>query len=64
MGGEVRGINQVERRIKEGEKLGFKKCVIPESNYRNLKENFKIEVSGVRNLKEALSTLLKKASSK
>jgi DNA repair protein RadA/Sms len=64
LGGEVRGINQVERRIKEGEKLGFKRCVIPESNFRNLKENFKIEISGVRNLKEALSTLLKKASSK
>lgn len=64
LGGEVRGISQVERRIKEGEKLGFKRCIIPESNFRNLKESFKIEVSGVRNLKEALSTLLKKASSK
>src|SRR3972149_144168 len=64
LGGEVRGISQVERRIKEGEKLGFKRCVIPENNFRNLKENFKIEVSGVRNLKEALSTLLKKASGK
>ncbi len=64
LGGEVRGISQVERRIKEGEKLGFKRCIIPESNFRNLKESFKIEVSGVRNLKEALSTLLKKDSSK
>ncbi|MCJ7458037.1 MAG: DNA repair protein RadA [candidate division Zixibacteria bacterium] len=61
LGGEVRGISQVERRIKEGEKLGFKRCIIPESNFRNLKENFKIEVSGVRNLKEALSILLKKS---
>ncbi len=62
LGGEVRGISQVERRIKEGEKLGFKRCVIPESNFRNLKENFKIQITGVTNLREALAALLKKDS--
>lgn len=62
LGGEVRGISQIERRIKEGEKLGFRRCVIPENNARSLKNNFKIEISGVRNLKEAMSTLLKKDS--
>jgi len=48
LGGEVRSINQIERRIKEGEKLGFKSCVIPDGNLRNLKGKFKIEISGVK----------------
>ena len=30
--GEVRRINMIEKRLKEAEKLGFKKCIIPESN--------------------------------
>ncbi|MFH0930608.1 MAG: DNA repair protein RadA [Candidatus Zixiibacteriota bacterium] len=63
LGGEVRSINQIERRIKEGEKLGFKRCVIPEGNLKNLKGKFKIEISGVKNIKDALAILLKKASS-
>lgn len=61
LGGEVRSINQIEKRIKEGERLGFKRCVIPEGNYRNLKGSFKTEITGVKSVKEALTTLLKKA---
>ncbi len=61
LGGEVRSINQIERRIKEGEKLGFKRCVIPEGNLRNLKGKFMIEISGVRNIKETLAILIKKS---
>jgi len=61
LGGEVRSISQIEKRIKEGEKLGFKRCVIPEGNLRNLKGDFKIEILGVKTLKEALSILLKKS---
>jgi len=66
LGGEVRSINQIERRIKEGEKLGFNRCVIPEGNLKNLKGKFKIEISGVKDIKEALAVLFKKqvASSK
>ena len=60
LGGEVRSINQIERRIKEGEKLGFKSCVIPDGNLRNLKGKFKIEISGVKSIKEALVVLFKK----
>ncbi|MCJ7496552.1 MAG: DNA repair protein RadA, partial [candidate division Zixibacteria bacterium] len=60
LGGEVRSINQIERRIKEGEKLGFKSCVIPDGNLKNLKGKFKIEISGVKSIKEALAILFKK----
>ncbi len=60
LGGEVRSISQIERRIKEGEKLGFKSCVIPDGNLKNLKGKFKIEISGVKSIKEALAVLFKK----
>jgi len=60
LGGEVRSINQIEKRIKEGERLGFKRCIIPEGNYRNLKGSLKTEIFGVKSVKEALTTLLKK----
>ena len=30
--GEVRAVNMIEKRLKEAEKLGFKKCIIPENN--------------------------------
>ena len=30
--GEVRSVNMIDKRIKEAEKLGYKTCIIPESN--------------------------------
>src|SRR5699024_7507343 len=50
--GEVRRINFIEKRLKEAEKLGFKTCVIPESNKKVLKDKFKLDIIGVRNVKE------------
>ena len=55
--GEVRAVNMIEKRIKEAEKLGFKKCIIPESNKKLLKENYKLDIIGVRNINEAIKGL-------
>jgi DNA repair protein RadA/Sms len=52
LGGEVRGVNQIEKRIKEAEKLGFKRVIIPENNLKNLSEKFKLEVKGVKKVAE------------
>ena len=52
--GEVRRINLIEKRLKEAEKLGFKTCIIPESNKKVLKDNFKLDIIGVRNIREAM----------
>ena len=52
--GEVRRINMIEKRLKEAEKLGFKKCIIPESNKKSLKENFKLDIIGVKDVNEAM----------
>ena len=55
--GEVRRINLIEKRIKEAEKLGFKKCIIPESNKKLLKEKYKIDIIGVRTINEAMQKI-------
>ncbi|MBP3255951.1 MAG: DNA repair protein RadA [Clostridia bacterium] len=52
--GEVRSVNMIEKRLKEAEKLGFKKCIIPENNKKLLKENYKLDIIGVKNVEEAL----------
>ena len=52
--GEVRTVNMIEKRLKEAEKLGFKKCIIPENNKKLLKDNYKLDIIGVRNVGEAL----------
>ena len=55
--GEVRSVSQIEKRIKEAEKLGFKKCIIPESNKKVLKDNYKLDIIGVQNIIEAMREL-------
>lgn len=55
--GEVRSVNMIEKRIKEVEKMGFKKCIIPESNKKVLKEKFKLDIIGVSNIRDAMKSL-------
>lgn len=55
--GEVRRVNMMEKRIKEAEKLGFKKCIIPESNKKLLKDGYKLDIIGVKNIIEAMKYL-------
>ena len=47
----------IEKRLKEAEKLGFKKCIIPENNKKLLKDNYKLDIIGVRNINEALKAI-------
>lgn len=55
--GEVRSINLIEKRMKEAEKLGFKCCLIPESNKKLLKEPFKLDIIGVKDIIDAMKKL-------
>jgi DNA repair protein RadA/Sms len=61
LAGEIRSVSQLGLRINEAEKLGFKHCILPKNNYRNLelKKN-SIELIPVSNLKEALDIVLNK----
>ena len=47
----------IEKRLKEAEKLGYKKVIIPESNKKLLKNKFKLDIIGVKNVEEAIRFL-------
>ena len=51
--GEVRSVSSVEKRIKEAEKLGFKTCIVPENSKKQLKIETKINIIGVKDVREA-----------
>ncbi len=55
LAGEIRAVNNCDKRIRECERLGFKKCVIPKQNMKKLsKDEFtNIEIYGVKNVREA-----------
>jgi len=55
--GETRAVNMIEKRIKEAEKLGYKTCIIPETNKKLLKEKFKLDIIGVRDIVSAMKYL-------
>lgn len=56
--GEVRAVSFIEKRITECKKLGFKKIVVPRSNYDVVKETKGIEIWPVDNLRQAINIVL------
>jgi DNA repair protein RadA/Sms len=57
LSGEVRSVSMAEQRVREAEKLGFKKAIVPYSNLASLKNLSGIEVVGVANVKEAVDAI-------
>jgi DNA repair protein RadA/Sms len=57
LGGEVRGISQPEVRVKESNRLGFKRCLLPKQNQDKMKGIKGIELTGVRTIQEATKIL-------
>jgi DNA repair protein RadA/Sms len=53
LAGEVRAIGQAEARVREGAKLGFKRCILPESSCRQLPPIDGVELRGVQSLNDA-----------
>lgn len=59
--GEVRAVNQIEKRITEAARIGFKCCVIPAGNMKMVKQAAglaDIEIKAVENVQEALELLI------
>ena len=53
--GEIRRVTQIEDRIKEADKLGFKRVYIPYNNYQALSQlDLAIEVIPVKTIKQAI----------
>jgi DNA repair protein RadA/Sms len=59
LGGEIRSVGNIEKRIQEAEKLGFKRIFIPGNNLKGLKVNTGINISGVNNIGEILLSIFK-----
>jgi DNA repair protein RadA/Sms len=59
LSGELRSVSQLERRLAEAERLGFKRCVLPQRSTRNGdKPKSKIELLSAATLRQAIGIAL------
>ena len=56
--GELRAVTMAERRIAEAHKLGFTKCIVPQTHLKGLKKPNGMEIYGAANIGELLQLLL------
>ena len=59
LGGELRMVSQLDNRLHETAKLGFKRCIVPRTGRRPIQVKG-IETISVKTLVEALYIILKK----
>jgi DNA repair protein RadA/Sms len=59
LGGEVRGVNHIEKRIQEAEKLGFQNAIIPYNNTQGLQNYASIKVIGAESLTESIDKVIR-----
>jgi len=57
LAGEVRAIGQVDIRLAEIKKMGFKRCLVPESNLKRISDIEGLEISGIKKVSEAVDAL-------
>lgn len=57
LGGEVRAVSQIEKRVGEAAKLGFARCISPHRNVSGLQRSENIRVVGIHTLMEALDLM-------
>ena len=55
--GEVRAIGQVETRVAEAKKMGFNRCLVPQSNLKRTTGIKGIKLIGVKTVSEAMENL-------
>ncbi|MBI5476115.1 MAG: DNA repair protein RadA [Ignavibacteriales bacterium] len=58
LGGEVRTVSNVEKRVQEAAKLGFQRIVIPKNNFKEFARFKDIEIIGVERIDEAIKILI------
>jgi DNA repair protein RadA/Sms len=58
LGGEIRTIGQIEKRVREAAKLGFKRIIVPQHNLKTFKSNGEIEIIGVDRIEKAIEALM------
>jgi DNA repair protein RadA/Sms len=57
LGGEIRSVGHIEKRIQEAEKLGFKTAFLPLGNSQGVKDTPKIKIHFVENLHQAIKVI-------
>ncbi len=57
LGGEIRGANQFDSRLKEAERLGFKNAIIPKSNSNDTAGIKSLKITEVSSLAEAIDKI-------
>ncbi|NLC38455.1 MAG: DNA repair protein RadA [Clostridia bacterium] len=55
LAGRVRPVPNVDRLVKEGQRLGFTRCLLPQANLAGCRPGVEMEMIGVHNLQEALA---------
>ncbi len=60
LAGEVRAASSASSRVREAATLGFKRCILPQSNRAGLESIDHIEIIGVRSVGDALEALFEK----
>ena len=55
--GEVRAVSHAEARVSEAKKMGFSRCIIPESNLRRMTTGDGDHVIGIKTVADAMDTL-------
>jgi DNA repair protein RadA/Sms len=59
--GEIRAVSQIDKRVMEAMRIGFKNCIIPYGNMKMIdrtKELSDINIRGAKNVQEALSLII------
>jgi DNA repair protein RadA/Sms len=57
LAGEIRAVSNIELRIREAERLGFSRFVLPKTNCDRFKARTKLELSGVATIQEFLEII-------
>lgn len=59
LGGEIRNTSHIEERVREGERLGFKACIVPKAALKSLDKSkkYRINIMGVSNLAQAFKAV-------
>ena len=57
LGGEIRNVPQVEKRVSEASSLGYKRILLPRDLAERIKKSASVELIGVRNIQEAIKWL-------
>lgn len=57
LSGEIRSVSRVESRVREAARLGFKKCIVPNSCRKLLKDITELEIMYVKTIGEALNCI-------